>query len=135
MYQRILAPIDVSVPEIGEQILQRALFYLQNSQCQLTLLAVAPAKADENALDEVRTQLMAFAETHIAANEGRIELEVSQGLPSDQVLALAKKQQADAILIGSHRGGGGQLGRQTLGSTAAKIASQSSCDVLIVKIT
>ena len=133
MYQHILAPIDVSVPTIGEQILEKALFHLRYGNADITLLAVAPVKADENAIDEVRGQLMAFAEDHIAANEGRIHLKVSQGLPSDQVLKTATEIQASAIFVGSHRGGGSQLGRPTLGSTAAKICSQAECDVVVVK--
>lgn len=133
MYSSILAPIDVSVPQIGAQILQKALFHLQNSDCTLTLLAVAPKNADENSLDEIRGKLMEFAEGHTSTHEGRIHLRVEQGLPSDEVLNVAKSVKADLILIGSHRGGTNQLGRSTLGSTAAKIASQATCDVSIVK--
>jgi universal stress protein F len=133
MYQRILAPIDVSVPDICEQIFQRALFHMKNSDCALTLLAVAPNTADENAIDEIRTQLMGFSEEHAAGHDERITLKVVKGLPSQQVLDIAEADNADMILMGSHRGGCSQLGRATLGSTAAKIASQAKCDVCIVK--
>lgn len=133
MYQHILAPIDVTVPTIGEQILDKALFHLRYGNADITLLAVASVKADEAAIDAVRGQLMAFAEAHIAANEGRIHLKVSKGLPSDEVLSAAAEIGASAIFIGSHRGGGSQLGRATLGSTAAKICSKADCDVVVVK--
>lgn len=133
MYQHILAPIDVSVPAIGEQILDKALFHLRYADTQITLLAVAPMKADEASVDEIRGKLMDFAEHQIKANEGRIHLKVSQGLPSDEVLSTAKALNADAIFIGRHRGEHSQLGRPTLGSTAAKICSQADADVLVVK--
>jgi len=133
MYSSILAPIDVAVPQIGAQILQKALFHLNNSACQITLLAVAPNNADENSVDEIRGKLMEFAEAHTSVHEGRVHLLVEKGLPSDIVLSVAKTIKADLILIGSHRGGTNQLGRSTLGSTAAKIASQAVCDVSIVK--
>ena len=133
MYASILAPIDVSVPLIAEQILKKALFHLQYSDCQVTLLAVAPNGADENTLDEIRGQLMEFAEHHISTHEGRIQLMVEMGLPSNTILDKADEIHANLILMGSHRGGTNQLGRSTLGSTAAKIASQATCDVSIIK--
>jgi nucleotide-binding universal stress UspA family protein len=133
MYTSILVPIDIAAKDISESILSKALFHLKNSHCQLTLIAVANANADENGVDTVRSQLMEFAESHIAIHEGRIHLKVSQGLPSDQVLTVATELNADCIFMGSHRGGTSQLGRATLGSTAAKIASQAKCDVCIIK--
>lgn len=133
MYQHILAPIDVAVPEIGEQILEKALFHLRYGQAEITLLAVAPGNAGENAVDEIRGKLMQFAESHIAANEGRLHLKVASGLPSDVVLSTAEALGVDAIVIGSHRGSHSQLGRPTLGSTAAKICAKAGCDVVIVK--
>lgn len=133
MYKCILAPIDVSALEISETILSRALFHLQNADTQLTLIAVASKNADEAELDALTSQLMEFAESHISAHEGRIHLRVERGLPSDQVLAVANDLSADCIFMGGHRGGTSQLGRSTLGSTAAKVASQANCDVCIIK--
>lgn len=135
MYQQIIAPIDISALAISESILMRALFHLKNAATELTLVSVAHANADEAELDRVTSQLMEFAESHISAHEGRIHLKVVKGLPSDQVLAVAQELSADCIFMGSHRGGGSQLGRATLGSTAAKIASQAHCDVCIVKVS
>jgi len=133
MYTIIVAPIDVAVPAIAKQILDKALFYLQNSECQLSLLAVAPANADENALDEIRGKLMEFTESHTSTHEGRIHLHVTKGLPSDQILNFSNTKDVDFILMGSHRGDSSQLGRAALGSTAAKVASQAKCDVCIIK--
>ena len=134
MYTLIVASIDLKALEVSERILTRALFHLNNSQCEVYLLTVAPASANENSLDESRGQLMAFAEQHISAHEGRIHLEVTQGQPSEGILTFAKLKKADCIIIGAHRGGS-QLGLTPLGSTAAKVASQASADVCIVKNT
>lgn len=133
MYKCILAPIDVSAVEISETILARASFHLQNADTQLILISVAGKTADEAELDALTGQLMEFAESHISAHEGRIQLRVERGLPSDQVLAVAKEVTADCIFMGGHRGGTSQLGRSALGSTAAKVASQANCDVCIIK--
>ena len=76
---------------------------------------------------------MAFAENLSKVEESRIHLHVRCGLPADQVLQFSEQQSADMILIGSHRGGSNQLGRASLGSTAAKVAAQSHCDVCIVR--
>ncbi|WP_320823685.1 universal stress protein [Reinekea sp.] len=133
MYRIIVAPIDLAVPTICEHILHKALFHLRNSDCQVHLTTIASANADEAKLDELRGKLMVFAEEHISAHEGRIHLNVAKGLPADQILAFADGKNAELILVGSHRGGASQLGRATLGSTAAKVASQAKCDVCIVK--
>lgn len=133
MYSTLLAPIDVSVTEICERVLQRAQFHITNSECRLHLLGVAASNATEQELDELRGSLMEFVESHVAAEDNRITLHVKQGLPSDSALTLAKEIGAELIIIGSHRGGQSQLGRPTLGSTAAKIASQTECDLYIVK--
>jgi nucleotide-binding universal stress UspA family protein len=133
MYSNILVPLDIAVPEICESILSRAIFHLKHGNGQLTLLSIVSANADDDTLDEMRGKLMEFVETHPSDYESRIQLRVEKGLPSDQVLELATSIKADCILMGSHRGGTGQLGRSTLGSTAAKIATQATCDVCIVK--
>ena len=135
MYKSVLVPVDISAPEICQRILTRALFQLNNSDCQLTLLTVAN-KADasnETQLDQLRSQLMAFTEAHIAEHQERVQLLVKSGLPADQTLATAETMQADCIIIGSHRGTNSMLGRAALGSTAAIIASQAQCDICIVK--
>ncbi len=133
MYSVVVAPIDVSATKISERILAKALFHLQYSQCTIHLLVVAPANADESVIDQLSGELMQFAEEHIAAHEGRIHLAVKSGLPSDEILAFSKQVHADLIIMGSHRIASNLLGRSTLGSTTAKIASQTNCDVCIIK--
>ena len=132
MYSTIVAPIDLMAPEVSERILSRALFHLNNSQCSVYFLSVASANADENSLDETRSQLMAFANKQVTAHTGRVHLDVTQGQPSNAILNFAQVKNADCIIVGAHRGGG-QLGLNSLGSTAAKVAAQASADVCIVK--
>lgn len=133
MYSTVLAPIDVQAIETCEKLVLRAAFHLQHSSTKLHLLAVAPAGADEGVLNAHRTQLLTLSESNFPSYQERIELHVRAGLPSEAMLELAKTLTADFILMGSHRGGTGQLGRVTLGSTAAKVAALSTCDVCIVK--
>ncbi len=134
MYKTILAPIDISAPEVCEPILIRALFHLNHSECKLTLLAVAGSGSDENMLDEVRSNLMSFTEDHVSEHQDRVQLLVKTGLPADKVLETAEAISADCIIMGAHRSTQSLLGRTVLGSTAAKIASQAKCDVNIVKV-
>jgi nucleotide-binding universal stress UspA family protein len=133
MYKSILVPIDVTAPEICERILSRALFHLNHTHCKLTLLAVAATTSNENDLDEIRSQLMAFTEEHISEHQERVHLQVKTGLPAEQTLDMSESIQADCIMIGGHRGSNSMLGRPALGSTAAKVASQAKCDICIVK--
>lgn len=132
MYRNIVAPIDVSVPEISEQIFARALFHLKHSDCQVHLLSIAAAGASEAQLDELIGKLMEFAEQHSSEHQGQVHLHTVAGQPSEKIIQFSEKQNADLILIGSHRQSS-LLGRAALGSTAAKVATQSPCDVCIVK--
>lgn len=134
MYSLIVAPIDLMAPEVSERILARALFHLNNSQCDVYFLSVAPTNANEAALDQARSELMGFAHEHISAHEGRIHLEVIQGKPSSGILTFAEAKNANCIIVGAHRGTN-QLGLNSLGSTAAIVAAQASADVCIVKGT
>lgn len=132
MYRSIVAPIDVSVPEISAQIFARALFHLKHSDCQVHLLSIAAPGANETQLDELTSQLMEFAEQHCSQHEDRVHLHTLAGQPSEKIIEFSEKNKADLVLIGSHRQSS-LLGRAALGSTAAKVATQSPCDVCIVK--
>ncbi|MFQ3231886.1 universal stress protein [Reinekea sp.] len=132
MYKLIVAPIDLTAPEVSERILARTLFHLNNSQCEVYFLSVAPVNANDMSLDQTRSELMAFAHEHISAHEGRIHLEIIQGKPSSSILSFAEAKKANCIIVGAHRGTN-QLGLNSLGSTAAIVAAQAPSDVYIVK--
>lgn len=133
MYQHILAAIDVSVPALSQRLLQKSLLHLQYSSAKLTLLSVAPAKADDMAQSMLSSELSRLVTLHLGEFQDRVSIEIRHGLPSAEVIAASERLHCDLVLIGRHRGGPSQLGRATLGSTAAKIATQVSCDLCIVR--
>ncbi|MDN3648226.1 universal stress protein [Reinekea marina] len=132
MYSIIVAPIDLSAPESSERILDRAMFFLQNSQASIYFLTVAAVTTDKSSLEELRTQLQQFISTKILENTDRTFAEVGVGKPSKAIIEFAQAKKADCVLVGAHRGGG-LLGLNSLGSTAAIVAAQASSDVCVVK--
>jgi nucleotide-binding universal stress UspA family protein len=60
----------------------------------------------------------------------QVDEHAPKGSASDAILAIAKEQGADLIVIGSV---GMQGARRVLGSVPNKVSHQASCDVLIVQ--
>ena len=68
------------------------------------------------------------------ANAGSIDFEVHapKGDPADSLIATAKEQDADVIVLGSR---GMRGARRVLGSVPNKVSHHAPCDVLIVQTT
>lgn len=56
---------------------------------------------------------------------------IVEGVPKDVILQEASEWHADRIVLGSH--GHGAVGRAVLGSTAAAVAANAGCSVLIAR--
>jgi nucleotide-binding universal stress UspA family protein len=104
----LLTAVAVEIPELEEGI-----FIAEKMKAQAQ---VALAKAQEVAQAKGVT-----AETTILTGAS----------PADEIVQVAKDQQADLIVIGS-RGLAGKTS-SFLGSTASKVVTYSPCSVLVVK--
>ena len=60
-----------------------------------------------------------------------IEYHVTEGEPAVQIVDLAKENQVDLIVVGTHGRGG--LERMLMGSVAEQILRKAPCPVLVVK--
>jgi nucleotide-binding universal stress UspA family protein len=78
----------------------------------------------DNLLDKARKKAHAKGATRISA-------EPSFGNPAQEIIAAAKDQQADLIVVGSR--GHGRLAGLLLGSVAQKVISLAHCPVVVVR--
>jgi nucleotide-binding universal stress UspA family protein len=60
----------------------------------------------------------------------RVETLLREGVPAEEVVAVAQEWRADLILVGTHRRGG--LARLVLGSVAEGVLRRAPCPVLVV---
>jgi len=78
----------------------------------------------DNLLDKARKKAQANSATRISAAS-------SFGNPAHEIIAAAKDQQADLIVVGSR--GHGRLTGLLLGSVAQKVISLAHCPVVVVR--
>jgi nucleotide-binding universal stress UspA family protein len=104
----VLIAVAVEIPELEEGI-----YIMEKMKAQAE---VALAKAREAAQAQGLTPAVILA-TGVS--------------PADEIVKLARDQQADLIVVGS-RGLAGKT-KSFLGSTASQVATYSPCSVLVVK--
>jgi nucleotide-binding universal stress UspA family protein len=103
----------------------------------LTAVAVQIPELEEGVYiaEKMKAQAeIALAKAKEVARAKGIDAEVILGTgasPADEIVQVAKNQQADLIVIGS-RGLAGKT-RSFLGSTASQVVTYSPCSVLVVK--
>ena len=141
-YQNILIAVDFT-PEHA-QITDRAVWLAKQTGARLGLIHVVEFVhidlANELALHqdiELQTQLMQAAKTRLKTIAEALEVagEVQQwvelGATTLEITRVAKEQNVDLIVLGSHsRHGIGLL----LGSTANAVLHGAPCDVLAVRV-
>ncbi|HVZ19948.1 MAG TPA: universal stress protein [Vicinamibacterales bacterium] len=96
--------------------------------------ASAAAHADDVNEQEGRApeiQQAAVARLRRHRPELDVTTSIVDGVPKDVILREARAWHADRIVLGSH--GYGALGRTFLGSTAAEVATQAPCSVVIAR--
>jgi universal stress protein A len=143
-YQHILAAVDLS--QESAQVLDRARVEADMHDARLSLVSVikplvqvyggidmAPLAGrtvsfEEQALEQARRQLGELARTYRVASE---DAHVLLGAPAADIRDLAKRLDADLIVMGTHgRHGFGLL----LGSTANAVLHGVDRDVLVVRV-
>ncbi len=82
-------------------------------------------------LDAAAFELLARARvTAEKAGAPRIRIRSTIGNPAELILDIAKKEQADTIIVGKR--GRGRLAALLIGSTSQKLVSVAPCNVLVV---
>lgn len=145
MFKKIIVPIDGSegswraldnAVALGEKF-EAKLFVVNVIQPynNAALLAVpmdgvTVGKGNEE-LEKVGDKVLAMAKEKLADYPYELQLCLEIGHPAERIIALSKKEKAEAIVIGS-RGLSG-IAEFFLGSVSSKVSQYADCPVLIVK--
>lgn len=140
LYHHILVGLDLS--DDSQQVLDKALKIARACGAQLSIAHVlepiAFAYGGDMPLDiaEVQHEQVQKAEHQLQELIKNIEFPVEQehvlvGQPADELHYLAKQQEADLIIVGSHGRKGFAL---LLGSTPNSVLHGATCDVLAVLV-
>jgi nucleotide-binding universal stress UspA family protein len=134
----ILVPVDFSKPSLDA--LPHALALARKSEAQLTLLHVIEPLHADMLIDLPQSQ----RDARVAAHERLAKLadatkkvwlrtgrELRAGHPVDTITALAKRTNADLIVMGTHGRTG--LKRCFIGSVAERVVRHALCPVLVVR--
>ena len=136
MYKTILVPIDISHIEAGNLMIDIARKH-SDKETRIILLHVIedvpnwvavelPKDLLENSRQSTKEKIQAIAN----ASSIRADVEIRSGHPYKNILEKAKEEEADLIIIASHKPG---LQDYFLGSTAAKVVRHAPCSVLVVR--
>ena len=137
MYDTILVPVDMAHVEKAEAMINAAKTQT-NEGARIILLNVIDAVPnwaevyipDSDILADQKK--LAHDELVTVASDNGIEadIEVRVGYSYNTILEVAEKDNAELIIIGSHRPG---YGDYFLGSTAAKVVRHAKCSVYVVR--
>lgn len=141
--KKILCPVDFSNDSFAA--LDYAADFARQSEGKLTLLHVVdnplaeqygPSGQNfyaevEHAFEKSKEMLAKVAQTHAAGVS--CEVVVARGNPYEEIIDLAKSQQADVIVMSTHGRTGPQ--RLVIGSVAEKVVRTAPCPVFTVRQT
>ena len=141
-YKKIIVPADGS--ENGKRALEHALAIVKRNDAELILVHVANIVSAISNFDQTPIS-GGYVSEDMEETGKKILSEVAEEVPADMkvkcvfevgspgpaVLAVAKKYDADLIVMGSR--GLGPLKGLFMGSVSSYVTSHSTCPVLIVK--
>jgi len=81
--------------------------------------------------DELRERIFYVVEKCSTEHNIPLEMIIEYGDPAERIIALAKREEIDVIVIGSS--GKGFIQRRIMGSVSHKVASNAACSVFIVR--
>ena len=145
MFKKILVPVDGS--EGGWRALEHAVILGEKFESTIivanviqpynnaALLAIpldhSTVQQGNSELEKIGDKVLEMAQEKMANYPHAVEYSLEVGHPSERIIALAKKVECDAIVLGS-RGLSG-IAEFFLGSVSSKVAQYASVPVLIVK--
>lgn len=136
MYRRILVPVDMSHTERGNTAVEAAK-KLADDGTIITLVNIIEdvpgyvmTALPEGVIKEQKTRAQK-ALAGIATEAGvKADVEVGHGRAHTAILNIAKKLDADLIIVASHEPG---LQDYLLGSTASRVVRHATCAVLVIR--
>ncbi|MGI6263512.1 MAG: universal stress protein [Succiniclasticum sp.] len=147
MFQKIIVPVDgsesswralnqglVLADKFGGEVIVLTVIQPYNNAALLAVpLDHNIISQSNNDLKQVGEEVLHRAEERVKAGEhtAKVSYAMEVGHPSERILAAAKEDKADAIVLGS-RGLSG-IAEFFLGSVSSKIAQYATIPVLIVK--
>ncbi|OGU17073.1 MAG: universal stress protein [Geobacteraceae bacterium GWC2_53_11] len=109
-----------------------ALLVLPNSPTSTyTDFVPAAPMTETKKWNELRERIFYVVEKYATEHDIPLEMIVEYGDPADRIIALAKREEIDVIVIGSS--GKGFIQRKIKGSVSHKVASNAACSVFIVR--
>lgn len=127
---KILVPIDFSCR--SKKSLQYAIQFAKKFGASIVLLHVLPPVPDEGVEyeDESRLRLKAWAYEFVPSGVP-VQIEMSRGVETIEILNQAKKLAADLMIISTH----GRVGRAhaLAGSLAERLVQLAPCPVLVIR--
>ncbi len=141
MFNTILLPIDLDHQSSWEKALPTALEFSRASGGSLHLLTVLPDFGlpivgqyfpegyEKQMADHVLQKLHEFVDANVPA-EMKVQHIVGEGSVYQVILSIAKKINADVIVMGAHRP---ELKDYLLGPNAARVVRHADCSVMVVR--
>ena len=145
--RKILAPVDFS--EITGAVIGHGLFLAKTFDAQLTILHVVhlPPLAEattwltpvisSNVEKDIRTQVWSGVEEKLdeisdqcGEQCSNVEALVRDGVPFEEIIAVAKERETDLIVLGTH----GRTGftQTIIGSVAERVVRRAPCSVFCI---
>ena len=140
MYKDILLPVDLGDEGSFHKSVPVAMKLADAFGAQLHVMTVVPdygmsivgqffPKPHEfNMMETARQRLHEFTESHMPGR--KVQHIIAHGSVYQEILAMAKKIQADLIVMASHRPG---LEDYLLGPNASRVVRHGHCSVLVVR--
>ena len=137
MYKTILVPIDVDHQDRAKGMINAAKAHADKNTkiIFLTVVEIIPTWATSYLQADVLTENRKAVETKLTKIVAKGDVEnasviIRNGNPYRTILDMAEKEEADLIIIGSHKPG---VGAYFLGSTADKVVRHAKCSVFIIR--
>lgn len=152
-YQTILVTTDGS--PLAASALPHALFLAKHLNTKIIVFGVIesagqeltaiqptdlspPASRIGPTVVEITSRMRKVVEDHVRkvkrdlerGGAEQIEMRISEGVPEREIVAVAKKEKVDLIIMATHGRSG--LGRAVLGSVTDYVVRHASCPVLVV---
>ena len=145
MFKKILVPVDGSETSwralsqaiaLGEQfdgelIVVNVIQPYNNAALLAVPLDDATINQSNSELEKIGDQVLNMAKEKLAGFKNHVSYELEVGHPSERIVALAKKDGCDSVVIGSR--GLSSIAEFFLGSVSAKVSQYATVPVLIVK--
>lgn len=138
MFDKVLIPVDVSVPEDAHRLLNAAQEMTRTWNCACHVVTVIPnvgmpivgSYFDENFENQRKSKVSQDFEALVTASGIDAARHVLTGTVYDNVINLANKLDIDLIIIGAHQP---ELRDYLLGSNAARVVRHAKQAVLVLR--